>query len=120
MKYNFPLGELSWVKNPTHYPVVPLPTLTEIFKHMSWLTRSRLTSTNMCMWSDNLDQSSGEQRWKGKTLSIFHSFPAAYHLAVLVVCTFRSSLDMHDAAHTMMISDIATSAWLIDFCHKAI
>ena len=26
---------------------------------------------------------------------------------------------MHDAAHTMMISDIATSAWLIDFCHKA-
>ena len=22
--------------------------------------------------------------------------------------------------HTMMISDIATSAWLIDFCHKAI
>ena len=36
------------------------------------------------------------------------------------VCTFHSSLDMHDAAHTMMISDIATSAWLIDFCHKAI
>ena len=29
-------------------------------------------------------------------------------------------LDMHDAAHTMRISDIATSAWLIDFCHKAI
>ena len=27
---------------------------------------------------------------------------------------------MHDAVHTMMISDIATSAWLIDFCHKAI
>ena len=27
---------------------------------------------------------------------------------------------MHDAAHTMMISDIATNAWLIDFCHKAI
>ena len=27
---------------------------------------------------------------------------------------------LHDAAHTMMISDIATSAWLIDFCHKAI
>ena len=54
------------------------------------------------------------------TLSIFHSFPATYHLALLMVCTFRSSLDMHDAAHTMMISDIATSAWLIDFCHKAI
>ena len=35
-------------------------------------------------------------------------------------CTFHSSLDMHDAAHTMMISDIATSAWLIDFCDKAI
>ena len=27
---------------------------------------------------------------------------------------------MHDAAHTMRISGIATSAWLIDFCHKAI
>ena len=26
----------------------------------------------------------------------------------------------HDAAHTMRISDIATSAWLTDFCHKAI
>ena len=37
-----------------------------------------------------------------------------------LVCTFHSLLDMHDAAHTMMISDIATSAWLIDFCHKAI
>ena len=24
---------------------------------------------------------------------------------------------MHDAAHLMMILDIATSAWLIDFCH---
>ena len=54
------------------------------------------------------------------TLSIFHSFPATYHLALLMVCTFHSSLDMHDAAHTMRISDIATSAWLIDFCHKAI
>ena len=53
------------------------------------------------------------------TLSIFHTFPATYHLALLMVCTFHSSLDMHDAAHTMMISDIATSAWLIDFCHKA-
>ena len=39
---------------------------------------------------------------------------------LLMVCTFHSSLDMHDAAHTMRISDIATSAWLIDFCHKAI
>ena len=54
------------------------------------------------------------------TLSIFHTFPATYHLALLMVCTFHSSLDMHVAAHTMMISDIATSAWLIDFCHKAI
>ena len=44
------------------------------------------------------------------TLSIFHSFPATYHLALLMVCTFHSSLDMHDAAHTMRISDIATSA----------
>ena len=54
------------------------------------------------------------------TLSIFHTFPATYHLALLMVCTFHSSLDMHDAAPTMMISDIATSAWLINFCHKAI
>ena len=45
---------------------------------------------------------------------------ATYHLALLMVCIFHSSLDMHDAVHTMMISDIATSAWLIDFCHKAI
>ena len=27
---------------------------------------------------------------------------------------------MHDAAHTLMISDILTSAWLIDFCHVAL
>ena len=54
------------------------------------------------------------------TLSIFHSFPATYHLALLMVCTFHSSLDMHNAAYTMRISDITTSAWLIDFCHKAI
>ena len=54
------------------------------------------------------------------TLSIFHTFPATYHPALLMVCTFHSSLDMQNAAHTMMISDIATSAWLIDFCHKAI
>ena len=44
------------------------------------------------------------------TLSIFHFFPATYHLALLMVCTFHSSLDMHDAAHTMRISDISTSA----------
>ena len=37
-----------------------------------------------------------------------------------MVYTFRSSKDTHDAAHTMMISDIATSAWLTDFCHKDI
>ena len=29
---------------------------------------------------------------------IFHTFPATYHLALLMVCTFHSSLDMHDAA----------------------
>ena len=29
-------------------------------------------------------------------------------------------ISQHDAAHTMIISDIAISAWLIDFCHKAI
>ena len=27
---------------------------------------------------------------------------------------------MHEAVHTMMISDIATSLWVIDFCHRAI
>ena len=27
---------------------------------------------------------------------------------------------MHDAAHIMMILDIATRAWFLDFCHKAI
>ena len=37
------------------------------------------------------------------TLSIFHSFPATYHLTLLMVCIFHSSLDMHDAVHTMMI-----------------
>ena len=47
-------------------------------------------------------------------------FPATYDLALLMVCIFHSSLDMHDAVHTVMISVIATSAWLIDFCHKAI
>ena len=31
-----------------------------------------------------------------------------------------SSLDRHNADYTMMISNIATSVWLIDFCHKAI
>ena len=54
------------------------------------------------------------------TLSIFHSFPATYHLGLLMVYTSRCSKDMHDAAHIMMISDITTSAWLIDFCHKTI
>ena len=36
------------------------------------------------------------------------------------VCSCHSTLDVHDADHTMMISDIATSACLIDFYHKAI
>ena len=50
----------------------------------------------------------------------FPFFSSTYHLALLIVCIFHSSLDMHDAVHTMMISDVTTSAWLIDFCHKAI
>ena len=54
------------------------------------------------------------------SLSIFLFFPATYHLALLLVYTFRSSLDMRDAAHIMIISDITTSAWFIDFCHKVI
>ena len=33
---------------------------------------------------------------------------------------FHSFLNMHDVVDNMMISDITTSAWLIDFCHKAI
>ena len=31
---------------------------------------------------------------------------------LLMVCTFHSSLDMHDAAHTMKISDVTTRASL--------
>ena len=50
----------------------------------------------------------------------FLSFPATYHLVLPMVYTFRSSLDIQDTAHITMILDIATSAWLIDFCHKAI
>ena len=42
------------------------------------------------------------------------------HLALLMECTFHSSLDMHGAPHTMRISNVATSASLINFCHKAI
>ena len=41
------------------------------------------------------------------TLSIFHYCQVIYHLALLMVFTSRSSLDMQDAAHTMMISGIA-------------
>ena len=37
------------------------------------------------------------------TLSIFHTFPATYHLALLMVCTIHSSLDMYNAVHTMRI-----------------
>ena len=48
------------------------------------------------------------------TLSIFHTFPATYHLALLMVCTFHSSLYMHDAAHTMMISDTATRLYSLE------
>ena len=33
---------------------------------------------------------------------------------------FRSSSDMQDTARITMLLDIAPSAWLIDFCHKAI
>ena len=47
------------------------------------------------------------------------------------LCDKRDDFDFHivnfpllssniPSAHTMRISDIATSAWLIDFCHKAI
>ena len=41
-----------------------------------------------------------------------------YQLALLMVCIFHSSFDMHNAFHTRMISDIATSAWLVDFCQE--
>ena len=37
-----------------------------------------------------------------------------------MVYTFRSSYDMHNAAHVMVILDIATSAWLSDFCQETI
>ena len=49
------------------------------------------------------------------TLSIFDSFPAAYHSYGVHISELVS---MHDAAH-IMISDIATSVWVIDVCHKA-
>ena len=39
---------------------------------------------------------------------------------VFMVYIFRSSQSMHNAAHNMMILEIAKSAWLIDFCYKAI
>ena len=42
------------------------------------------------------------------------------HLALLLVYTFHSSENMHDATHIMMIINIATSVWLIDFCHNPI
>ena len=54
------------------------------------------------------------------TLSIFRFFPSTYRMFFLMVCICQSSLDMHDAVHTMMISDIATNVWLIDVCDKAI
>ena len=41
------------------------------------------------------------------TLSIFHSCQVIYHLVLRMVFTSPSSLDMQDAAHAMMISDIA-------------
>ena len=44
------------------------------------------------------------------TLSIFHSRQVIYHLALLMAFTSRSSLDMQDVAHTVMISGIAISA----------
>ena len=47
-------------------------------------------------------------------------FPEISFTDQLINILYNKYLDMHDAAHTMMISDIATSAWLIDFCHKAI
>ena len=51
-------------------------------------------------------------------LSILHSFSVTHHLALIMVYTFCSSKDMHNAAHNMIISDIATSSWLIDFFHR--
>ena len=39
-------------------------------------------------------------------LSIFHSFPAVYHLGLHMVCAFRNSYDIEDAAHITMILDI--------------
>ena len=54
------------------------------------------------------------------TLSIVHSFPATYHLAFVIVCTFHGSLGMHDAAHTMRISDITTSDQLLSQGYRAL
>ena len=50
----------------------------------------------------------------------FSSSPQlTYHLAPLMTCIFCSSSDMHDAAHIMMILDITTGTWLMNFCLKA-
>ena len=54
------------------------------------------------------------------TLSIFHYYQVIYHLALLIVFTSRSSLDMQDAAHTMMISDIAIKCELKGLCLRDI
>ena len=54
------------------------------------------------------------------TLPIFRSFPATYHLALLMVCTFHCSLDMHDAAQSMMNSDITTSQDLIEKYQRSV
>ena len=37
------------------------------------------------------------------TMSNFHSCQVMYHLALLLVFTTRSSLDMQDAAHTIVV-----------------
>ena len=102
-------------------------------EEISWMSESGYSDIELLEYIDNHFaeiecEFNGEEYKEPKKhcslflygLSIFHTFPATYHLALLMVCTFHSSLDMHNAAHTVMISDITTSAWLIHFCHKAI
>ena len=54
------------------------------------------------------------------TLSIFYCYQVMYHLALRMVFTSRSSLDIQDAAHTMMISDIVIKCWLKGLCLRDI
>ena len=45
------------------------------------------------------------------TLSIFHSWQVIYHLALLIVFTSHSSLDMQDAVHKMLVERLVSQGY---------